>query len=58
MSCFEGGDDELDRNPELDVCVDGGGDEVEEGMNVFLGRMVVDIYVYGVFFPIILLLSV
>ena len=37
----------LDADPGLDVGRDGRGVEVREGTDLFLGGMVIDIYVYG-----------
>ena len=37
----------MDTDPELDEGRDGGCGEVREEMDLFLGGMVVDIYLYG-----------
>ena len=47
LECLEGGEDQLDVKLELHVGRDGGGGDVREGRDLFMGRMVVDIYVYG-----------
>ena len=47
LECLEGGEDQLYADPELDTGGDGRGGEVREGTNLFLGGIVVDIYVYG-----------
>ena len=50
LECLEGGEDQLYADPELDAGGDGGGGEVRVGTDLFLGGMVVDIYVHGDFF--------
>ena len=47
FKCLEGGEVQLDADPELDEGRDGGCGEVREEMDLFLGGMVVDIYLYG-----------